>query len=244
MRVLASLVQTLFLTLPVFDVRIETPRARSVRLSLAGQAFDYRAGQAVKVGLHGQPLKKPYSIACALEQAWQQDALELLVQVGGDGSAGAHLGVPVPGMMVDVEGPSGDFYFPAHVPGRSFLFVAGGTGIAPLRAMLWHALVAFPDRRSSLFYSARSADEFAYASELRDLARHGRITLRETVTREIGEQWTGERGRMTRDQIAGMADGSQTVCFVCGPPPMVHDVTAWLRAAGVPDEQILSEGSA
>lgn len=231
-------------TLSVFDVRIETPRTRSVRLSLAGSAFDFRPGQALLIGRHGQPLRKPYSIACAPEQAWQQGAVELLVQVGADGSAGEHLGVPVPEMLVDVEGPTGDFCFPPDPPGRRFLFVAGGTGIAPLRSMLLHALAAFPDRGCALFYSVRSADEFAYASEMRDLARRGRIVLRETVTRESGAQWTGERGRVTREQIAAMMDGSDTLCFVCGPPAMVQDVTTWLREIGVAKERILAEGSA
>ncbi len=233
------------LTLPIFDVRIETPRARSVRLSLGGRAFTFCPGQAVWLGRHGQPLRKPYSLACAPEQAVEQDAIELLVQVGSDGSAGTHLGVPVPDLVLDVEGPMGEFCFPDRPPGRRFLFVAGGTGIAPLRAMLWHALSAFADRPRALFYSVRSADEFAYASEMRDLARRGSIVLRETVTRETSAHWTGERGRLTRAQIAGIVDEPpDTLAFVCGPPAMVQDVTAWLRQIGVPESQILAEGSA
>ena len=42
--------------------------------------------------------------------------------------------------MVDVEGPLGSFTFPADPEERRFVFIAGGTGIAPLRAMLRHAL--------------------------------------------------------------------------------------------------------
>ena len=232
------------LTLPVFDVRIETPRTRSVRLSLSGNVFEFSPGQAVRVGLHGQSLRKPYSIACAPEQAWQQDALDLLIQVGTDGSAGPHLGVPVPDMPVDVEGPVGEFRFPANPSGRRFLFVAGGAGIAPLRSMLWHALSTFPYRQCTLVYSVRSADEFAYASEMRDLARRGKIVLRETVTRQAEAPWTGERGRITPAHIAALVEPVDTLCFVCGPPAMVQDVTAWLRDTGVPEGQILSEGSA
>ena len=232
----------MLLTLPVLDVRIETPRTRSVRLSLAGRPFAFRAGQAVQVGRHGRRLRKPYSIASAPEQVLEQHAIELLVQVGADGSAGAHLGAPVPDVRFDVDGPTGDFRFPVRPPGRRLLFVAGGTGIAPLRSMLWHALSAFPGRPCALFYSARSADEFAYASELRDLAQQGRLALRQTVTRDVGAQWPGERGRVTREQIAEMAGGTETLCLVCGPPAMVQDVTGWLREIGVPQEQILSEG--
>ena len=70
--------------------------------------------------------------------------------------------------MVDVEGPLGSFTFPAAPDERRFVFIAGGTGIAPLRAMLRHALHAAAIARSACFYSARTPDEFAYEDEFRD----------------------------------------------------------------------------
>jgi ferredoxin-NADP reductase len=230
------------LTLPIRDVRVETPRTRSVFVSLSGAVVDYCAGQAVWVGGHGQRLRKPYSIACAPEQARIQDALELLIQVGADGSAGPHLDPPAAGMLVDVDGPTGTFCFPDHPREPRFLFIAGGTGIAPLRAMLWHALWAFPDRELALFYSARSADGFAYGDELRQLARAERLVLRETVTREAGPPWTGARGRLTPARIAAMLTPEPTRCFVCGPPAFAEDVTSWLRHLGVAEERVLAEG--
>ena len=230
------------LTLPVCEVRTETPRTRVVHVSLAGGPFAFDAGQAVYVGLHGQPQRKPYSIACSPEQARDTGALELLVQVGADGSAGAHLGVPAPGVQVDVDGPSGAFRFPDSPTEARFLFVAGGTGIAPLRAMLRHALAAFPRREASLIYSARSADEFAYGEEMRELARDGRIRLLETVTRPGTAEWAGTRGRITRAQIASLVAGGPTLCLVCGPPALVRDVTAWLGVLGVSKQRILAEG--
>lgn len=232
------------LTLPISEVHVETPRTRAVQLSLAGNTFSFRAGQAIWLGRHGQPLRKPYSIACAPEQARAKDAIELLIQVAADSNAGPHLGVPMPGTIVDVEGPMGEFSFPVDPPGRRFLFVAGGTGIAPLRAMLWHALSAFPERRVALLYSARTPDEFAYAGEMRHLAQQGRIALRETVTRETGARWTGERGRISPTHIAPVVVDPDVLCFVCGPPAMVQDVVGWLRERGVPAERILAEGSA
>jgi ferredoxin-NADP reductase len=229
-------------TLAVRDVRVETPRARVVRLSLGGNHFDFAAGQAVHLGLHRRPEQKPYSIACSPEQARQMDGLEFLVQVGEDGSAGTHLGVPAPGVLVDVEGPTGAFRFPANPPEPRFLFVAGGTGIAPLRAMLWHALAVFPDREVALVYSARSAADFAYGQEMRELARAGRLELLETVTRDPASAWTGTRGRITYARVASLMAVSPTLCLVCGPPALVADVTTWLRALGVPGDRILTEG--
>lgn len=230
------------LTLPIREVRIETPRTRSVFVSLSGAALTYCAGQAVWVGGHGRTTRKPYSIACAPEQARRRDGLELLIQVGANGSAGPHLDPPAAGMLIDVDGPTGTFCFPEHPSEPRFLFIAGGTGIAPLRAMLWHARWAFPDRALALLYSARSADEFAYGDELRHLSRSGRLMLRETVTRDAGPSWTSARGRLTRAQVASMLTPDPTRCFVCGPPSFVEDVTGWLRHLGVTEARILADG--
>jgi NAD(P)H-flavin reductase len=145
-------------------------------------------------------------------------------------------------VLVDVDGPIGNFRFPDNPRENRFLFVAGGTGIAPLRAMLWHALAAFPGREIALVYSARSADEFAYGQEMREAASLGRLELVETVTRGTAAEWNGARGRITRANIASLVSGCPTMCVVCGPPALVHDVTAWLTALGVPKERILAEG--
>ncbi len=222
------------------DVRVETPRTRVVRLTLDRHDFDFDAGQAVRLGLHGQTERKPYSVACSPEQARETGELEFLVQVGADGSAGTHLGVPAPEMLVDVEGPFGSFRFPDNPPERRFLFVAGGTGIAPLRAMLWHAAARFPGREMAMIYSARSSDEFAYEDELQKLARAGLLNLVQTVTRTATREWTGARGRITDLQIAAMIT-APTLCLLCGPPALVENVAVSLAALGVPKDRILAE---
>src|SRR4051812_18421088 len=127
------------LTLPIRDVVRATPRARIVRLDLGGSVFSYRPGQAVLVASHDYTRRRPYSIAAAPDDAAREDALELLVGVDESGSAGSHLTI-APKALVDVEGPIGRFTFPDAPQEEHFVFIAGGTGIAPLRAMMRHAL--------------------------------------------------------------------------------------------------------
>ena len=75
-----------------------------------------------------------------------------------------------------------------HPRERRFLFIAGGTGIAPLRSMLWHALLAERDGHIGLIYSVRSPEEFAYMEEFQRLEDEGRIDFRHTVTRASGRR--------------------------------------------------------
>ena len=229
----------MLLTLPIRDVQAATPRARIVRLDLDGQAFDYDAGQAVLVGTHGQTKRKPYSIAAAPEDARRDRCLELLVAVEADGTPGEHLALD-PGVQVDVAGPVGSFTFPALPAERRFVFIAGGTGIAPLRAMLRHAL-AIPHRAIGLFYSARTPQEFAFEREFRELANAGDIELRQTVTRATEADWTGPRGRLKREALEELVHDPATLCFICGPPALVNEMPTILQELGIPRARIRIE---
>jgi len=228
------------LRLSIRGILPATPRARLVRLDLGGQTFDFAAGQAVMVGNHGGEAMRPYSIASAPEDARRDGALELLVGVRENGEPGDHLTLHV-GADVDVDGPLGSFTFPATIAESCVVFIAGGTGIAPLRAMLRHALAAHPALRVGLLYSARTPEEFAFADEFRALAAAGAIEFRQTITRETTLDWSGSRGRIDRDALEPLVHSADTLCFVCGPRALVDDMPRLLEELGVGEEKIRIE---
>ena len=226
------------LTLGIKEVLPATPRARIVRIELGGAAFDYASGQAVLVGdTNGR--KRPYSLAAPPEESRQTGYLELLVGVDATGTPGPHLTLER-GRLVDVEGPLGSFTFPQVPKERRFVFIAGGTGIAPLRAMLHHAL-AIEHAQIGLLYSARTPDEFAYEEELRRLARQGKIELRQTVTRPAADGWSGARGRIGRSELQPLVHDPATLCFVCGPPALVSEMSTLLNELGIARSRIRIE---
>ena len=230
------------LTLPIHDAEPATPRAHIIRLDLQGQPFTYRAGQAAYIQPAGADKRRPYSIASAPEETAQNDQLEFLVQTDATGASGLTPDLIRPGTLATVDGPLGSFVFPAEHPiEQNFLFVAGGTGIAPLRSMLWHALLAERPGRIGLIYSVRSPEELAYRVEFEKLARQGRITFRHTVTRTASDGWTGRQGRIDAASLKDMVDPGNTLCFVCGPPALIGDIRPRLNALGVKDEQIRIE---
>jgi ferredoxin-NADP reductase len=229
------------LTLRVRDVARATPRSLIVQLDLAGHVLEYHAGQAVLVGQHGQQVRRPYSLALAPHEARASGRLELLVGLDSEGSPGPQLPALGPGADLDIEGPVGSFRFPERPAERHFLFVAGGTGIAPVRAMIHDALARRERWTVSLVYSARTASEFAYGDELRALAKTRRIQLWQTVTRELAEAWTGRRGRIALHHLEEMVQDPETLCFVCGPHALVEDVPRLLQQAGIPPDRIRTE---
>ena len=111
--------------------------------------FNYTEATALTIAAHGATPRRPYSIASAPDDVARSGYLELLIGLGGDGTPGPHLRLR-PGERVDIEGPVGRFTFPDAPLGQRFLFIAGGTGISPLRARSWSHL-------SSLSLAASSA---------------------------------------------------------------------------------------
>ena len=227
--------------LPVRAFVRATPRNRIITVDLDGIDFPFTAGQAVFAGLADGNVRRPYSIACSPTQARQEGAIELLVQIDDHSSPDPHLERAVAGTLLRVEGPFGSFGVPSPLPERQLLFVAGGTGIAPLRSMLWEALANDTDVGIGLIYSARGPEEFAYRDELSALADQGRIALRLTTTRDVRPDWTGGRGRIDEAMIRSMLKTVETRCLVCGPSALVAEAAARLKTAGVSEERIVSE---
>ncbi|HUE90269.1 MAG TPA: FAD-dependent oxidoreductase [Vicinamibacterales bacterium] len=229
------------LLIPTRTVVAATPRTKIIVADLGDRNFSFRAGQAVFAGLAESPVKRPYSIACSPQQAGRDKAIELLVQIDDHTAPDPHLEGATPGTLLRIEGPFGSFALPAPLPERRVLLIAGGTGIAPLRSIMWHLLETASGVDVTLVYSARRADEFAYLAELGSLKTERRIDLFLTVTRESDQTWTGTQGRVDSALLTSVLDTQETRCVICGPSGFVGDVSALLTSSGVPRERIVTE---
>jgi len=230
------------LVLTVQAVIPATHTTRIVRLDLGGARFAFEAGQAARIGLAEQEVRIPYSIASAPIEAFENGWLDFLIKVEPSGRWGHQFDSVAPGMHMGVQGPVGSFMFPEQPPERHFLFIAGGTGIAPIRAMIRQALLKGQQGRMRLLYSAKTADDFAYLPELGAMATHDGLDLRLHVTREAPDTWHGERGRIRPSQLAPLIDdAAATLCFVCGPETMVAEVPRMLMELGIDREKVRVE---
>jgi ferredoxin-NADP reductase len=227
------------ITVPVRQITRATPRIRILHLDLRAIEFPFTAGQAVMLGLSGSPLRKPYSIASAPWEVTKSGIMQVLVQVEDSGGLDPHLELASPGTPIDVEGPFGSFGLPPRAD-HPLIFIAGGTGIAPLRSMLMEHLGKPTTQPAVLIYSARSVDEFAFRAELAALEAAGRLTTYFTVTREEGE-WPGRRGRISEALLREALPTPEATCLVCGPPQFNDDARALLMRLNVSETRILIE---
>ena len=202
-------------------------------------AFRYHAGQFAEIGPEGATLV-PYSIASAPEDTKADGCIEFLVKVDARGRLGADFEPLRRGHRLRVRGPLGRFTFPDDPVEHDFLFIAGGTGIAPLRAMIRHARSTVPGT-FRLLYSARTPLDFAYRRELCGMARRGEIELTLTATRDVTHVWRGETGRIAATQLSALIRRPDTLCFVCGPASMVEEVPRMLRSLRIDRSRIRLE---
>lgn len=210
----------------VKEVIQETPKVRLVRLSWAGvEKFMFRPGQWVGVycddflGVTNKPLRRAFSIASNPGDPY----LELCIARGEQLSK--HLQDLGDGSPVNVDGPFGMFWLR---PAKKYLFIAGGTGIAPFRPMIHEALKAKSE--VTLVYSMKSPSDFIYEKELTALAKQG-LAFIPTVTADLDfPGWRGRRGRV-QSFLKEVWKPDQLV-YSCGPVPMVEAVVKELERLG------------
>lgn len=228
------------LTLTVRSFTAPTPTTRRLVLDLGDVPFAYDAGQAAAIGLHGQRDRRPYSIASAPSDTAADRGIEFLMRTQPGGRLGRHLDALAPGARVDFEGPFGAFVLPDPLPDVPFAFIAGGTGLAPLRALAREARARGHAAPRHLLYSVRHEDDVAYAEELdRWRDDHGARAL-VTVTRPQG-RWTGSRGRIDGLALRHVLGEVMPLCFLCGPAAMVEDLGHQLSQLGVPADHLRTE---
>jgi CDP-4-dehydro-6-deoxyglucose reductase len=181
------------------------------------EPFAWLAGQYIDVMLPGER-RRSFSLANP-----PQDAafLELHVRHAPGGAfSGQVFGAMQPGALLRIEGPLGQFVLR---PGpRPLLLVGGGTGYAPLKAMLRESLARSPERPVTLFRGARDAADLYDDDWLRALA-----------SRNAGFRYEPVTGEFVHEAVlrAALPLGAFDV-YAAGPPAMVDAVRATLPAAG------------
>jgi len=142
------------------------------------------------------------------------------------------------GMELTMRGPFGDFYL--REGDRDLLFVATGSGLAPILAILRHMAESGIRRRTTLYFGNRRPDDLFGMEELRDLGKSLPGFHFVPVLSRIppGTTWTGERGRVTDLIQKNITRNAPLDVYICGSSGMVEDSRSRLLEKGIPSERI------
>ena len=122
---------------------------------------------------------------------------------------------------------------------RPLLMIAGGTGLAPMKAMI-EQLIDSGGRPTHLFHGVRTGREAYDQAWLAATAAEHHTWLSVCTATSHDERWAGPRGRIG-ELAAAQADWAGYDVAVCGSPEMVEATVKALVARGVPDERIVFE---
>jgi ferredoxin-NADP reductase len=226
----------------VVELREETERATSIVLRLPDWP-GHRAGQHVDVRLtaeDGYQAQRSYSIASAPEDG----DLVLTVERIEDGEVSSYLvGELRAGDELELRGPIGGYFVWERALGGPLVLLAGGSGIAPLRAMLRHHRAVGSTVPVRLLYSARAERELIFRDELARAGEARNVDVRFTLTREQPPGWQGYRRRVDPELIADVAwpPDERPLVYVCGPTGFVEAAADALVSLGHDPGRIRTE---
>ena len=221
----------------------ETPEVTTVLFAVPAWP-GHRPGQHVDVRLtaeDGYQAQRSYSIASPPEEP----RLALTVQKLGDGEVSPYLTEEVhPGDRIELRGPIGGYFTWTVADGGPLLLVAGGSGVAPLMAMVRHRAAVGGGPPTTLLYSSRSWDEIIFRDELaRLVAADDGLVVVHTLTRSRPPGWIGYGRRVDAAMLAEVFGPPVpgAVAYACGPTALVERTATDLLALGYAPDRIRTE---
>lgn len=196
-----------------------------------GMAFS--PGQFAWLSLGRSPFRfkeHPFSFSGSSEGA---GSLQITIKELGDFTR--TVGDTPVGSRAYLDGPYGVFTVDRYPSAPGFVFIAGGSGIAPIMSMLRTLADRRDARPLDLIYGSASWEGVTYREELEALP--SRLDLRVVhVLMDPPPDWTGERGLITKEVLQrSLREGySAFQYFLCGPQPMSENVQEALHELGVP----------
>jgi NAD(P)H-flavin reductase len=218
----------------VSQIRDLTHDVREITLDLlVPSTISFKAGQFISFEVPAlgstRLVTRPYSIASPPRQS---AAVTLVLNVVPNGPGSTYLFSLRPGVETTFRGPAGSFYL-RDDSSRHVLFVATGTGIAPIWSMLQTLVERNDDRRLTLFWGLRTERDLYHQDELNTWSTtrpnfHSVVTL----SRPSG-QWRGAVGRVTKLVESNIDTVNNLEAYLCGNSGMIKDVTGILREKGL-----------
>ncbi|RAJ31290.1 ferredoxin-NADP reductase [Kitasatospora sp. SolWspMP-SS2h] len=223
----------------------ESTTARTLHLTVDGWP-GHLPGQHVDVRLtadDGYRAVRSYSLSAPADG----DRIEMSIQPAPFGEVSPYLAEDFPvGAGIEVAGPLGGWF--VWKPGRTgpVLLVAGGSGIAPLAAMLRARLdLGEAGPRFHLAYSLRDPDQRWFGTLLDGIAeaRDPGVTAACLYTRTAPPGHTRPVGRITATDLdlPGFRPADEALAFVCGPTAFVEKAAGLLVHLGHRPDRVRTE---
>jgi CDP-4-dehydro-6-deoxyglucose reductase, E3 len=239
-RVIANASEAEVKILPCRISRMErlAPDVMQVFLRMpAVEPLQFRAGQYLDILVDGSK-RRSFSIA---SPPHDNAEIELHVrQVPGGGFTSLLFEKLQAGALLKIEGPLGQFVYRDN--GAPALMIAGGTGFAPIKSILRHALERGADRPIHLYWGARHSRDLYEEKTVLDWVRQfPNLTFTAVLSEASAEEVEQEHRRTGWVHDAVLADYPNLGTFdvyAAGPPAMIEAIRATFPARGLTEDRL------
>lgn len=225
------------------DMKIEIPKqllnAKSYKtkvVSIVDQTYDiklvkfklispnrmeFKPGQFAQIVVPGIDVIRAYSIA---SNPAFPDEIELIIRQVPNGKATTfvHKALRV-GDKITLTGPFGDFYLQESST-RDMICIAGGSGKAPIRSILYYLKDRGMNRKVKYFFGAKSKRDLYMTEEFEQLQKEfPNFEYIPALSEPLPEDnWTGQTGLITDVVDRNVGDLSEAEAYLCGSPGMIN----------------------
>jgi CDP-4-dehydro-6-deoxyglucose reductase len=230
-------------SLPCRVQRIYRPADDVAVLSLslpANERLQFLAGQYVEI-IMGDGKRRAYSMANAPDQ---DTVLELHVRSVPGGAFTDHEFKRMTDKdILRFEGPLGTFFL-RKSSDKPIIFVASGTGFAPIKSIVLHAFQTGLPRQMVLYWGGRRPKDIYMAALCQQWQRdHDNFSFIPVVSDALPEDnWQGRTGLVHRAVMEDFPDLSEYQVYACGAPVVVEsahrDFTNHCR---LPEDEFFSD---
>lgn len=215
-----------------------------VQLQLpANTVFQYFAGQYLEFILRDGS-RRAYSMATAPHTQATAPSVELHIRHMPGGLFTDHVfGGMKEKEILRVEGPFGSFFL-REDSDKPLVFLASGTGFAPIKGLLEHMQHQGITRPVSLYWGGRRPEDLYMHSWLQDLqARMPSLRYVPVVSDALPEdQWSGRTGYVHQAVLDDFADLSGHEVYACGAPVVVEAArTSYIGQRALPEEAFFAD---
>lgn len=208
--------------------------------STTGEKLQFKPGQFVNLYLKengSYSIFRQFSIASDPSLPH----LEFCIKIASDGKFTAPLEKLPAGSELGLAGPFGHFVYAGQT---HCVFVAAGTGIAPMMSMLRHIVKNNVQGTFIVLYTNKTKDSILYYNELKELEKNNpSIKVVFTLTQETPAGWHGEKGRINPEMVQKYVKNPQdSMWYFCGPVEFVKAIKDQVLKNGAQLHNIKIEG--
>ena len=229
-------------TLPCRVEKVEKPTSDVAVLSLklpAQERLQFLAGQYIDVLLKDGK-RRSYSMA----NAPHDDAyVQIHVRAVSNGQFSQYVFNEMRDRAIlRFEGPHGSFFL-REDSDKPIVFMAGGTGFAPIKAIIEHAFFSHIDREMVLYWGCRSLEDLYMAALPSQWAKeYPNFTFIPVLSEPKAEDnWQGRTGLVHQAIVDDFASLSGYQVYACGAPIMIESGQTAFAARGLPEDEFFAD---